>query len=216
LFFRTGAVEQRHPTLRPKADRVKSFTENGKLKPANESVMATTFDKCLKLVFAAEGGFSDNPADRGGSTNFGISSAFLESIGSDKTPEELTQDEARELYQHYFWTPVQGDDLPPPVALVIFDMAVNSGVKTAVRRLQYVLNNYQGADLDGVMGPRTLSAAQIAYHLYNKIFLGELLNSRREYYADLIRKNPSQGVFARGWNNRLNKLLTEMLSNNWT
>ena len=178
--------------------------------------MAATFDRCLGVVFDAEGGFSDNPDDRGGPTNFGISAGFLESIGYGKTPEEMTRDEARELYQKYFWAPVRGDDLPPPVALVVFDMAVNSGVKTAVRRLQYVLNNYQAMDVDGAMGPRTLAAVQSAYHLYNTIFLGELLNSRREYYADLIRKNPSQGVFARGWNNRLNKLLAAVVSNNWT
>jgi lysozyme family protein len=178
--------------------------------------MVTTFDKCLEVVFAAEGGFSDNSADRGGPTNYGISSAFLDSIGSDKTPEELTRDEARELYQQYFWVPVQGDALPAPVALIVFDMAVNSGVKTAVRRLQYVLNNYQPMDLDGAMGPKTLAAVQSAYHLYHEIFLGELLNSRREYYADIIRKNPSQGVFARGWNNRLNNLLTEVNSNKWS
>jgi lysozyme family protein len=178
--------------------------------------MANTFDKCLQVIFAAEGGFSDNSADRGGPTNYGVSSAFLESIGSDKTPEELTRDEARDLYRKYFWGPVQGDDLPPPVALIIFDMAVNSGVKTAIRRLQYVLKNYQAVDQDGAMGPRTLTAVQSAYHLYNEIFLGELLNSRREYYADIIRKNPSQGVFARGWNNRLNKLLTEVSSDKWS
>ena len=178
--------------------------------------MAATFDRCLGVVFDAEGGFSDNPDDRGGPTNFGISAGFLESIGYDKTPEELTRDEARELYQKYFWGPVRGDDLPPPVALVVFDMAVNSGVKTAVRRLQYVLNNYQAMDVDGAMGPRTLAAVQSAYHQYNTIFLGELLNSRREYYADLIRKNSSRGVFARGWNNRLNKLLMAVVSNNWT
>ncbi len=178
--------------------------------------MAATFDRCLGVVFDAEGGFSDNPDDRGGPTNFGISAGFLESISYDKTPEELTRDEARELYQKYFWGPVRGDDLPPPVALVVFDMAVNSGVKTAVRRLQYVLNNYQAMDVDGAMGPRTLAAVQSAYHQYNTIFLGELLNSRREYYADLIRKNSSRGVFARGWNNRLNKLLMAVVSNNWT
>jgi lysozyme family protein len=178
--------------------------------------MAATFDRCLAVVIDAEGGFSDHPDDRGGPTNYGISAGFLESIGYDKTPGELTRDEARELYRQYFWVPVRGDDLPPPVALVVFDMAVNSGVKTAVRRLQYVLNNYRVMDVDGAMGPRTLAAVQSAYHLYTTIFLGELLNSRREYYADLIRKNPSQGIFARGWNNRLNNLLAAVVSNNWT
>ncbi len=178
--------------------------------------MAATFDRCLNVVFDAEGGFSNNPNDRGGPTNYGISEAFLESIGYGKTPEEITREDAKELYQEYFWAPVRGDDLPAPVALIVFDMAVNSGVKTAVRRLQYVLKNYTAMDVDGVMSPRTLAAVKSAYHLYNNIFLGELLNSRREYYGDLIRKNPSQGVFARGWNNRLNKLLAAVISNNWT
>ena len=172
--------------------------------------MAATFDRCLGVVFDAEGGYSNDPEDRGGRTNSGITEGFLESIGYGKTPEEITQEEAKALYQNYFWAPVRGDDLPAPVALIIFDMAVNSGVKTAVRRLQYVLNNYRAMDVDGTMGPKTLAAAQSAYNLYSNIFLGELLNSRREYYADLIRKNPSQGVFSRGWNNRLNKLVAAL------
>ena len=177
--------------------------------------MATAFDRCMGVVFNAEGGYSNHPNDRGGRTNYGLTEGFLESIGYGKTPEEITQEEARELYQKHFWAPVQADELPGPVALIVFDMAVNSGVKTAVRRLQYVLNNYKAMDLDGAMGPKTLAATQSAYHRYSNIFLGELLNSRREYYADLIRKNPSQGVFAQGWNNRLNKLLVAVVANNW-
>ena len=139
--------------------------------------------RCLDVVFDAEGGYADNPNDRGGRTNYGITEGFLESIGYGKAPEEITIDEAKELYQEYFWAPVQGDDLPAPVALIVFDMAVNSGVKTAVRRLQYVLNNYQLMDVDGVMGLRTLAAAQSAYQQNGNIFLGELSNSRRKYYA---------------------------------
>jgi lysozyme family protein len=171
-----------------------------------------TFERSMRVVFDAEGGYSNNPADRGGRTNFGITAGFLESIGYDKGPEDITQDEAKELYYTHFWAPIQGDVLPAPVALVIFDMGVNSGVKTAVRRLQYVLNGYKATDQDGIMGPATLASAQSAYQKFGKLFVGELLNSRREYYGSLIRNNPSQGVFARGWNNRINKLLVEVAS----
>ncbi len=103
--------------LRPKPDQIfycKLKTENGKLfLKENGNDMAATFHRCLVVVFDAEGGFSDNPEDRGGPTNFGITAGFLESIGYGKTPDELTRDEARELNQKYFWEPVRGDDAAP-------------------------------------------------------------------------------------------------------
>ena len=39
------------------------------------------FDKCLKIVLIHEGGYSDDPDDPGGTTNYGISLRFLKSVG---------------------------------------------------------------------------------------------------------------------------------------
>lgn len=174
------------------------------------------FVKCMDVVFAAEGGYSNNPADRGGCTNFGITEGFLMSIKYPTTnPADLNKEDAGKIYEQHFWQPIMGNSLPGPVALIVFDMAVNSGVKTAIRRLQYVLNGYKIIDMTGVMDAKTLSATQSAFNLYADIFLGELLQSRREYYGDIIRKNPSQGVFAKGWNNRINSLLTALMVGRW-
>lgn len=175
------------------------------------------FVKCMDHVFAAEGGYSNHPADRGGRTNFGITEGLLMTIKyPTSNPADLDKEEAGQIYEKHFWQPIMGKSLPGPVALIVFDMAVNSGVKTAIRRLQYVLNGYRMMDIDGVMGPNTLSAAQSAFNLYGDLFLGELLQSRREYYGDIIRKNPSQGVFAKGWNNRINNLVAVLATHKLT
>jgi lysozyme family protein len=50
--------------------------------------------------------------------------------------EHLTEQEARNIYRAMYWNKVRGDELPPAVALVMLDSAVNSGPAQAIRWLQ--------------------------------------------------------------------------------
>lgn len=112
--------------------------------------MTPGFIRAVDLVLRHEGGLVDNPNDPGGLTNFGISQRAY----PDVDIRALTRNQAMEIYERDYWLPIRGDELPEPVAIVLFDMAVNMGRDRAVRLLQRALNIPQ----DGLLGPRTVAA----------------------------------------------------------
>lgn len=95
------------------------------------------FQKLIQGVLDREGGLSDNPADRGGLTNFGISSK----ANPDVDVKSLTLDKAKEIYLKRYWEPLGADKLPEDVREMAFDSAVNHGVAWTKRVLEEVGND---------------------------------------------------------------------------
>jgi lysozyme family protein len=153
--------------------------------------MATTFDLALAFVLRLEGADSDHPADAGGHTRYGIS----QRAHPDVDVSSLTLEQATEIYRVEYWLPIQGDLLPPPVALAVFDCAVNQGVIVAAGLLQQAI----GVEIDGRIGTRTVAAAQRA----GAEILPRFLRLRAMRYVELARSRPSQQVFLAGWLERL-------------
>ena len=114
------------------------------------------FDDAFRFVLTWEGGFSNHASDPGGATRHGISSAFLQSIGDTRRAEDIEIDDAKDLYREHFWDKLRCDVLPPSLALMAFDSAVNQGPGFAARTLQSCVN----ATADGVTGTRTLAACR--------------------------------------------------------
>lgn len=85
-------------------------------------------------------------------SKFGISAAAYP--GEDIA--NLTIDRARELYRRDYWGPAGCDGMPDEVKFAVFDMAVNSGVRQAIKTLQRAVQTTP----DGALGPLTLQAAQ--------------------------------------------------------
>ena len=110
------------------------------------------FESAVELVLSHEGGYSNDPSDPGGETNFGISKRTYPA----EDIKNLTRDRAKDIYYRDFWLPIQGFDLPPPVATILFDMAVNMGKHAAVTCLQQALN----VSADGWVGPITKEAVK--------------------------------------------------------
>jgi len=166
------------------------------------------FDACLAAVTKLEGGTSNHPADKGGLTMAGVTQATYDAYRRRKglPPRPVTQStrtERADIYRSQYWTPVRGDALPPPLDLVIFDMAVNSGPERAIKTLQRVL----GVTPDGVFGNQTLRALQEdaaagqVDHLVSQV-----LELREEFYRGIVARDASQKVFLAGWLNRLDDL----------
>lgn len=86
------------------------------------------FEQSLQHVFKAEGGFSNDPTDRGGKTNFGISSKAYPGLDVSK----LTKEDAAALYKKDYWDKIDADNLPEDLRLIAFDTAVNHGPRAAV------------------------------------------------------------------------------------
>jgi lysozyme family protein len=154
------------------------------------------FDECLEVVLRHEGGYSDHPADRGGETHFGISSAAHGPVAS------LTLAEARSIYRGY-WEQVHAGALPAPLDLVAFDAAVNHGGPRALRMVQVAV----GTLADGLWGPKTAAAA----HACSPVGAARMvLVQRRALYARLVAADPRQQAFAKGWENRMRSLEREI------
>ena len=136
------------------------------------------FRKSLQFVLKHEGGFVNNPADKGGPTMWGVTQGtyddYRKSLG--ETPRyitSLTADEATDIYSHRFWDVCGCDALAYPLCTVVFDSAVNDGPSRASAWLK------TAKDVKDYMG------------------------IRKQYYLDLVKKNPAEQQFLRGWLNRL-------------
>ena len=145
------------------------------------------FDRAFDLLMESEGGYSDDPLDPGGETNFGISKRAY--------PKEdiqfLTMERAKEIYRRDYWDAIRADDLPYPINILIFDAAVNQSKKAAVRMLQEALKIKQ----DGVIGQQTIKAAVAA----PDGVCADFLSIRAVRYANTA----NFGRFGRGWMRRL-------------
>ena len=109
-----------------------------------------TFDEAFTRTLGHEGGLVDDPRDPGGLTNWGISQRSY----PNEDIRSLNVDRARAIYLRDYWGPAGCDAVPDAIKADLFDMAVNAGVKTAIKALQRAVGEVQ----DGVIGPRTLQA----------------------------------------------------------
>jgi len=168
------------------------------------------FDYAFEQTLSLEGGYSDDPADRGGKTNWGITQetltdAFLRGVVGTRDVSLLRKEEARLIYRAYYWAPLQLDQvLSPAIAAEIFDTAVNMGLSTAVKIVQRALN-YLGDSLtvDGSMGPQTVGAVNKWISRDERALFVCLNGFQFMFYVKIIENKASQRRFARGWTKRI-------------
>lgn len=185
------------------------------------------FDDAFKIVLGFEGSYVNDPADRGGETNYGITASTLESakakgwVPSNVTIKNLKLDHAKTIYKKGYWDVVKADSLPHPLDLIMFDAAVNHGPNAAVKLLQESLNSILKAGpslvVDGIIGPKTLTAVKDIVSMDHNMWLQpnalvrylciDVLMNRVELYTSIIEKDKSQERFFKGWiTNRVVKL----------
>jgi hypothetical protein len=131
------------------------------------------FQQSIAFVLQKEGGYVNNPNDPGGETKYGIAKASHPNVDI----ANLTREQATQIYYKEYWLPIGGDALPQPIALVVFDSAVNVGV---TRALQWL--DESGGNVD------------------------TYLSLRQQYYEDLASANPRLDQFLTGWTARVQSL----------
>lgn len=146
------------------------------------------FDSAFELLIGHEGGYVNNPADPGGETRFGISKRSYP--GEDIKTVTLAR--AKTIYLRDFWAPAGCDGVPAAVRFDLFDMAVNSGVRAAVKCLQ----GAAGCTQDGVLGPKTLQAVGA---LDGAQLAARFNGARLQFMTDL----PTWASFGKGWARRI-------------
>ena len=141
------------------------------------------FKNSLAIVFKHEGGFSDDPNDKGGRTNFGITQSTYNDYCKrhnlkTKDVKELTKEEASDVYFNDYWKASGADKINNEIeALILFDTAVLHGVG----RAKQFYNKSNGDS-------------------------NKMLELRKEHYAKKVESDPTQNRFLKGWNNRVNNL----------
>lgn len=90
--------------------------------------MRENFNKAIQFVLKWEGGYSNNPVDPGGETNFGISKRAYPYLNI----ASLTKEQAIAIYKKDYWEKCGCDRLEYPMDIVVFDTAVNCGVQRAL------------------------------------------------------------------------------------
>lgn len=91
------------------------------------------FEKALSFVLPIEGGYVNDPDDKGCATNKGITQStynnWLKSKGMTvKDVKNITVAEVKEIYYKNYWLAAKCDKMTEKFAIVCFDTAVNMGV----------------------------------------------------------------------------------------
>lgn len=150
----------------------------------------STFDDAFTALIGNEGGYSNNPADPGGETMFGITARVARANGYLGAMLDLPLSTAKAIAKKSYWDVARCDDLEPRLAFQVFDTVYNGG--QPVKWLQQAA----GAVPDGVMGPATLAALRQADPL--KIIMR--FNAYRLKYMGNLKTWPT---FGHGWANRI-------------
>jgi len=158
--------------------------------------MKANFDACFAKVIKSEGGYVNDPADRGGETNLGVTigawGAYLNRAIQPGEMKALTVETVKPFYKSMYWDKVKGDDLPVGVDYAVFDLAENAGVSRAAKCLQRAV----GAVDDGVIGGGTLGRVA---KTDPADLLKNFADQKQRFYNGLATTNPSQQKFLKGW-----------------
>lgn len=175
-----------------------------------------SFKDAYSITKQQEGGYANDPDDRGGETYAGVARRYHAKWGGwaivdyykkqTRTQRELNQALSedmemirlkQEFYKEKFWDPIDKYPFSQDVKIYLFDYAVNSGHKNAYKALQRAL----GVKADGVIGKKTLEAyAKAGVSLVAK------LKSERDAFYFKIAKG-SQKKYLNGWLKRSQKVL---------
>ncbi len=148
------------------------------------------YEMIENFVLNLEQGYVNNARDNGGETNFGISKRAY----PKEDIKNLTLDRARQLYKRDYWDKIQGDRIPTPVALMFFDLAINSGVSGATKMLQKLVN----VKANGKVGDGTIKAIENAWLDHGDTLLDSLTEKR----MDLYKNHEDWDAFGKGWTRR--------------
>lgn len=176
-----------------------------------------------------EGGLSDDPVDRGGTTQYGVSLRFLVAEGKIDLDHDgladfdldmdgdidgrdirlLTKGDAVWIYSAFFWKPLRCEEWDKPLGEMLFDQGINGGLVAAKKLFQRAINacNAHVSDaprlaVDGLLGSRTVLAEhEVLEHpgLGIQALAEAYREEARKRYRAIAAADPSQRRFLKGW-----------------
>jgi len=173
-----------------------------------------TIEQLVDALIEREGGYVNNPADKGGPTCFGITEAVARANGYADSMRQLPREEAARIYTRLYWLRPRLDEVAKRserLGAELFDTGVNMGPAVAATFLQRALTalNRNGADYpdlvpDGRIGDQTLGALDAFFATRGQasseiVLLRALEALQGERYLRLAERRPANEAFLYGW-----------------
>lgn len=171
------------------------------------------FNKWFPHVARWEGGVANNPDDRGGLTNRGVTWATFQTLApklgfSPITQQRLlslTADEAKKFMEYFWYSFAKADKIQDQAVAEFIADWFWATPAIAGKRVQSVLNNKFSTSLlvDGIIGTKTLSAIN---SVKPNLLYTELLDKRKADLTAFTAKLSNQKQFLKGWFNRIDSI----------
>lgn len=180
-------------------DKPRSRTQTQTVSPT--STTSTTderYEKAFANLIKEEGGYVNDPIDKGGETKFGISKRSYPHLDI----KNLTKEEAKVIYKRDFYLPLQCDKFASDeVAIEVLEQGVNMGKRTVGCFVQITAQAMgQNILYDCDIGPQTIKAIN---KLDGKQVLSALKALAISRYRRIVEDNPLQIRFLKGWIRRV-------------
>jgi lysozyme family protein len=156
----------------------------------------SSFDDAFDALIGNEGGYSNNPADPGGETMWGVTARVARAAGYTGPMKDLPRDTAKAIAKKLYWDTLRLDEFDARVAFQIFDANYNGGHPVIW------MQGAAGAPVDGLIGLQTIAAVQAVDPLR---FLLRWNALRLRYFTSLN----TWPTFGKGWANRIANNLTK-------
>lgn len=173
-----------------------------------------------EAIVKREGGLVDDPNDRGGITQWGVSLRYIRGAGIDINGDgvvdeqdiiDCTPAQAVELYLDDFFFEPRFDDLPEVIQEQVFDCSVHHGpgqalkfVQSAANDLRFLLLNHTFDKLavDGGMGPKTAAATNVMASEFGVYLNTFIVRERQRFMLRITVSRPKNRRFIHGWLDR--------------
>ena len=157
-------------------------------------------------ILRFEGGFVNDPKDKGGATNMGVTLATWRMVGYDKDGDGdidakdiklLSKEDAVKVLKLSYWNRWKADQITnQSIAEILVDWVWGSG-KWGIVIPQRILKVVD----DGIVGMGTLFAVN---NVNQRGLHALIFQARKTFIEELVKNHPDQLKFFNGWMNRLN------------
>lgn len=168
--------------------------------------MNSLFDYAFKNILKYEGGYTNDPNDRGNwtsgivgkgeckGTKYGISAMAYPNLDI----KNLSEGQAKEIYYKDYWVKIGLENLNPKLAMQIFDAAIQHGPSTAIKLLQKLLSLKDTGVIDNTLIDTIKFENQ-------ETLIFQYIAKRLEYYTSI----KTFSLYGKGWVNRMAANLNE-------
>lgn len=175
----------------------------------NKMDESQVFEAALQETLKYEGGYVNDPDDRGGETNYGVTEKVARAYGYEGDMKDLTYVDVKPIYRQEYWLRPKFHklvEISPRLAQYVFDMGVNMGPRQAVKYLQVAIRYIKpapGLSIDGLIGPKTLGWLAGLSRAQRDALFSCVVYKHIDHYLKIVQINPKQRKFLNGWMRRV-------------